>query len=202
MIIRGGKPIFFKNAKAAEYQRTIKVLAKAHRPENPFDGPLVVDFVFIIPRPARLNRKSDPDGLIPCPARPDRDNLQKGTQDALSDFWIDDGQIFDGRTAKFYAEKNGDARIIVTIRNAEVSDGGPLATALDLSEIDDTKSDDHIALQLANLVLRKDVVRLAKENAELKRLAGLSVKHRWHAAGEVALDKLADYLPNDQMRDG
>ena len=70
------------------------------------------------------------------------------------------------------------------------------ATALDLSEIDDTKSDDHIALQLANLVLRKDVVRLAKENAELKRLAGLSVKHRWHAAGEVALDKLADFLSN------
>ena len=77
-----------------------------------------------------------------------------------------------------------------------------IPNALDLSEIDDTKSDDHIALQLANLVLRKDVVRLAKENAELKRLAGLSVKHRWHAAGEVALDKLADYLPNDQMRDG
>ena len=24
-----------------------------------------------------------------------------------------------------------------------------------------------------------------------------TVKHRWHAAGEVALDKLADYLSND-----
>jgi Holliday junction resolvase RusA-like endonuclease len=116
MIIRGGKPLFFKNAKAAEYQRTIKVLAKEYAPTEPFSGPLIVDFVFIIARPGRLNRKSDPAGLIPCPARPDRDNLQKGTQDALSDFWIDDGQIYDGRTAKFYAEKDGDPRIIVTIR--------------------------------------------------------------------------------------
>ena len=123
MVIRGGRPLFFKNAKAAEYQRTIKVLAKSHIPSEPLTGPLIVDFIFIIPRPGRLNRKSDPDGLIPCPARPDRDNLQKGTQDALSDFWIDDGQIFDGRTAKFYAEKGGDARIIVTISrpNAVVS---------------------------------------------------------------------------------
>jgi Holliday junction resolvase RusA-like endonuclease len=30
-------------------------------------------------------------------------------------FWLDDGQIFDGRTTKYYAEKNGDARILVTV---------------------------------------------------------------------------------------
>jgi hypothetical protein len=68
------------------------------------------------------------------------------------------------------------------------------ATALDLSEIDDTKSDDHIALQVANIVLRKDVIRLAKESSEIRRLAGHAVKHRGHVAGDVALDKLAIYL--------
>ena len=122
MIIRGGRPHFFKNKAASEYHTAIKALSHQYRPQEPLTGPLIVDFIFIIPRPGRLNRKSDPSGLIPCPARPDRDNLQKGTQDALSDFWIDDGQIFDGRTAKFYAEKGGDARIIVSIRNTELTD--------------------------------------------------------------------------------
>lgn len=115
MIIRNGKPMFFKAKEAESYQKTIRTLAAPHRPKKPLAGPLVVDFVFILPRPARLMRKADPAGLIPCPARPDRDNLQKGTQDALSDFWEDDGQIFDGRTSKLYAEKDGQPRILVLI---------------------------------------------------------------------------------------
>jgi Holliday junction resolvase RusA-like endonuclease len=125
------RPRFFKSSKAGSYQKAIKVLAKEHLPPYPLTGPLIVDFIFILPRPGRLNRKSDPDGLIPCPARPDRDNLQKGTQDALSDFWIDDGQIFDGRTAKFYAEKGGGARIIVRIRNAQEEVSPPATGAGD-----------------------------------------------------------------------
>ena len=120
MIIRGGRPTFFKNAKAKAYGDAIKALSRQHMPQEPLEGPLAVDFIFILPRPSRLNRKSDPAGLIPCPARPDRDNLQKGTQDALADFWIDDGQIFDGRTAKFYAEKGGTPRILVRIRQPQI----------------------------------------------------------------------------------
>ena len=118
MMIRNGKPMFFKAKSAESYQRTIRALASPHRPKEPLAGPLKVDFVFVLPRPARLMRKADPEGLIACPARPDRDNLQKGTQDALSDFWNDDGQIYDGRTAKFYAEKGGQPRISVTIWEA------------------------------------------------------------------------------------
>jgi len=62
-------------------------------------------------------RKSDPDGWIPHTKRPDRDNLIKGTQDGLSaaGFWLDDSQIFAGEPLKYYAEKGGDARIIVRI---------------------------------------------------------------------------------------
>lgn len=118
IFISGGKPRFFKTTAASNYQQMVRILAMTHRPTTPLTGPLIVDFTFIIRRPKKLMRKSDPEGLIPCPARPDRDNLQKGTQDALSDFWIDDGQIYDGRTAKFYAEKDGEPRIIVTIKEA------------------------------------------------------------------------------------
>ena len=118
MIIRNNKPIFFKAKSAEGYQKTIRALAIPYRPSEPLTGPLIVDFTLILPRPGRLNRKCDFAGLIPCDARPDRDNLQKGTQDALADFWIDDGQIFSGETSKYYAEKGGDPRIIVEIKTA------------------------------------------------------------------------------------
>lgn len=111
-----GRPMMFKDARAKKYQEVVRLMARQHCPSTPLTGPLVVDFAFILPRPQKLRRNADPDGLIPCPSRPDRDNLQKGTQDALSDFWNDDAQIFDGRTTKFYAEKNGAPRIIVTIK--------------------------------------------------------------------------------------
>ena len=116
IVIRNGKPLFFKARAAEDYQSMIRLLARKYRPASPLEGPLSVDFVFVLPRPGKLCRKSDPEGLIPCAARPDRDNLQKGTQDALSEFWMDDGQIYDGRTVKYYAEKAGEPRIIVRIQ--------------------------------------------------------------------------------------
>ena len=115
LMVRAGKPMFFKTAQASSYQRTIALLAKQFQPKTPIEGPIKVDFIFILSRPKRLLRKSDPEGLIPHDQRPDRDNLQKGTQDALRAFWHDDGQIYAGETHKFYAEKNGTAQIIVYI---------------------------------------------------------------------------------------
>jgi hypothetical protein len=46
--------------------------------------------------------------------------LVKGTQDGLSaaGFWVNDAQIFDGRVAKYYAERGGKPRIIVAIEEA------------------------------------------------------------------------------------
>jgi Holliday junction resolvase RusA-like endonuclease len=68
-----------------------------------------LDLTFILPRPKNLMRKSHPEGRIPHTKRPDRDNLVKVTQDGLSaaGFWVDDVQVFDGRVAKYYAERGG-----------------------------------------------------------------------------------------------
>lgn len=116
--IRNGKPIFFKTGKASSYQSTITLLARKYAPQQPLEGPISVDFIFILPRPKSLFRKSDPAGLIPCDKRPDIDNMRKGTQDAIKGFWKDDGQIYSGETMKFYAEKDNSARIIVSISKA------------------------------------------------------------------------------------
>ncbi len=122
LVIVGGRPRFFLNSKAKKYHADIALFVRQHVPPVPLVGPLRVDMAFVLPRPASLNRKADPEGLIPMAKRPDRDNLVKGTQDALSaaGFWIDDAQICDGRIAKFYAEKGGVARIEVSVEEIKV----------------------------------------------------------------------------------
>jgi len=114
--------MFFKNKAAQGYQDTIALLSRQYAPKTPHPEPLRVDFRFVLPRPQRLNRKQDPSGLVPCSVRPDRDNLQKSTQDSLIGFWFDDAQIVSGETSKFYAEKEGSARIEVVISRHETAD--------------------------------------------------------------------------------
>lgn len=114
---RGGKPIIFSSKRKKDYQFLVQAAAARYRPNRPITGPVRLDLTFVLPRPKCLLRKCDPDGLIPHTRRPDRDNLVKGTQDGLSlaGFWLDDAQICDGRTLKFYAERNGQPRIVVSI---------------------------------------------------------------------------------------
>jgi Holliday junction resolvase RusA-like endonuclease len=114
---KGGKAIIFSSKRKKNYQFVVQAAASRYRPSRPITGPVKLDLIFILPRPKRLMGTSDPDGWIPHPKRPDRDNLVKGTQDALSaaGFWLDDAQICDGRTAKYYAERGGSPRIIVSI---------------------------------------------------------------------------------------
>ena len=114
---QGGKAIIFSSKRKKDYQFLVRAAALRYRPSSPITGPVKLDLTFILPRPRALMRKSDADGWIPHPKRPDRDNLVKGTQDGLSaaGFWLDDSQIFDGRTVKYYAERGGDPRIIVSI---------------------------------------------------------------------------------------
>lgn len=114
---KAGKAFIFSSKRKSGYQLQVAAEASRFRPQRPFAGPIRLDLTFILPRPQSLMRKSDPDGWIPHTKRPDRDNLIKGTQDGLSSagFWLDDSQIFAGEPLKYYAEKGGDARIIVRI---------------------------------------------------------------------------------------
>jgi Holliday junction resolvase RusA-like endonuclease len=118
MMVRNGRVQFFKTSEATRYQGTIAAFARPHTPQEPLEEPLIVDFIFILPRPQRLNTKSHHPGRIPCDKRPDRDNLVKGTQDALKGFWKDDGQIFDGRIGKYYAAMNEQPHIEIRIETA------------------------------------------------------------------------------------
>jgi Holliday junction resolvase RusA-like endonuclease len=114
-VSKSGKPVFFKNKRTTTYLDSIRILARIHKPKVPLAGPLGVEFRFVMKRPGRLCRKADPEGRIWADTRPDWDNLVKGTQDALADFWGDDSQICYARVLKQYASKGEAPHITVTI---------------------------------------------------------------------------------------
>jgi len=72
----------------------------------------------ILPRPKNLSRKKDPDGLVFCPKRPDLDNLVKAVTDAMMAGGVlrDDAQIVAIQAQKLYAEKDGEPRTVIRVR--------------------------------------------------------------------------------------
>jgi len=114
-VSKTGKPVFFKNKRTQAYLDAIRALAHPYKPAVPLSGPLDVEFRFVMRRPGRLSRKSDPEFRLWSTVRPDWDNLVKGTQDALADFWEDDAQICHARVLKQYAAKGEKPHIQVSI---------------------------------------------------------------------------------------
>src|SRR5690606_41336553 len=107
------------------YKAPVMLAARQAGVNKPMEGPLCVDIDFYLPRPKRLMRKKDPAGPIPHTARPDRDNLEKATTDALKGLaWRDDSQICDGRVRKWYAEKDGVPRVEIKIGRASCRERG------------------------------------------------------------------------------
>jgi Holliday junction resolvase RusA-like endonuclease len=119
MIIRHGRPVFFKTKRASDYQSIIRLFARKYRPVAPWECPITLCVTYYLERPARLNKKSITTDPIPHDKRPDLDNLQKGTQDALEGFWLDDAQICSMHLFKRYCEKGGSPRIVITILPSE-----------------------------------------------------------------------------------
>lgn len=116
-----GRPIICTTKRKGSYQSMVAALAWQYRPAEPWTGAIRLDTTFIVARPQSMMGAKFPDGLIPMTRRPDRDNLQKGTQDALKPcgFWKDDSQIYTGSITKFYAEKNGAPRIVVEMEEVK-----------------------------------------------------------------------------------
>lgn len=93
------------------------VLAAAWGGRPTLTGPVRVDVLVVLARPARLRRRKDPAGLIPAPVRPDGSNAQKAIEDAVTKagVWADDGQVVEWSGRKMYAERDGAPRVEVTI---------------------------------------------------------------------------------------
>lgn len=90
--------------------------AEAWKPNKIHDGLLRIDMEFVFPRPKRLTWKKRPMPRCPHASKPDKDNCEKFVLDALkSVIFLDDAQVFDGRTTKWYASGDESPHTRITI---------------------------------------------------------------------------------------
>ncbi len=97
-----------------DYEAQVYEAAKPHFHE-PITEPSHIYIEAIFPRPKRLMAKRHPDGLIPHDKRPDLDNLAKAVMDGIGPLLSDDAIITKMTASKYYAERGGEARTLVTI---------------------------------------------------------------------------------------
>ena len=110
--IRRGKVHHYNDAEKVGYQNHIILESKHHAPRIPFKEPLVVEYLFLLPR-----AKSNED-IFPHRIKPDVLNLAKHTEDALTKagFWVDDKQVIDMSIRKRFVEPGLPPRIEITIK--------------------------------------------------------------------------------------
>ena len=115
--VRTGKGRTFTDSASRSWMATVaQFAAAAHRGRPPMEGPLELGVVAVMPRPKRLMRKSDPDGLVWCPSKPACANIVKAVCDGMRSVWRDDAQLSRLGVEKFYAEKTGTPRVEVACR--------------------------------------------------------------------------------------
>ncbi len=97
------------------YEAKVATLARPAGVQ-PLEGPVMVVLTFVLPRPLRLGRRSDPDDEIPAPARPDLDNLVKSVLDGLNGVaWADDGAVTPVMARKRYTAKGRAPEVRVSL---------------------------------------------------------------------------------------
>lgn len=83
---------------------------------RPAQGAVRVEVVAYLPRPQRLCRRIDPEGVLPAMCKPDADNIVKAILDALTGIaYADDNHVADFRVRKLYHAKGGQPQTVVTI---------------------------------------------------------------------------------------
>lgn len=127
--VRGGKAHAYTPKKTKTFEASVAMVAATHIKER-YTGPLRVDILAVLPRPKRLMRAKDAEGLVWAPKRPDQDNLRKAILDGLATCYDDDAQVCAGQTFKVYAEKTGKSRTVIAITplESEAAQYPPLVT--------------------------------------------------------------------------
>jgi len=119
----GGKVVarVFEAGTAEAWKADVIRCGEPHRPESPIEGPVSVEIDFMLPRPKRLMRRKDPDGVMWATCKPDVDNLSKAVLDALTTdgWWRDDAQVVESTTRKVYHAKDGTPGALVCIEQIE-----------------------------------------------------------------------------------
>ena len=103
-----------------KFKADVRAVASA-RFDTPSNGPVMVDVLFLMPRPKRLVWKTRDMPRVPCDRKPDIDNLVKSLLDALTGIvWFDDSQVTGLVAAKCYASGHEKPGIEVVISAGEL----------------------------------------------------------------------------------
>lgn len=115
--LRGGRLGVFAPDDAKVWRQLVALAAAPHCPASPIDAPMRVRIDCFMERPKKLHRKKDPRGPLPCPTRPDCDNLAKSTLDSLTQlgWWTDDARVVELHVTKQYHAIGGRPGALITI---------------------------------------------------------------------------------------
>lgn len=91
----------WRAAVKAAYQMAVQETADG----SVFDGPVFVEAIYYLDRPASVTKKKRPFPAVP----PDLDKLDRGLFDALTEagVWKDDALVVKSHTRKLYADDRG-----------------------------------------------------------------------------------------------
>ena len=124
----------YKDREQARYEEQLMQLLVRHRPERPFEGPVVLGITAYLPIPRSKPawwKEAAEKGMVFPTGRPDYDNLVKNLKDCMTRlaFWRDDSQVIGyDRPAKLYS---ANPRWEITVR--EIRQPGTKAEYMEMT---------------------------------------------------------------------
>lgn len=105
-----------------DYKASVRMAASQAYQGAPLPGPLRMNIVFVFPRTNGQIWKKKPMPRIYHSKRPDRDNIEKSTLDALKGFlFIDDCQVCCGEVQKVIAAGDEQPHVEITVEELSLT---------------------------------------------------------------------------------
>lgn len=126
MMIRNGKPMFFKNKDAKQAQESLIALCQPFAPSQPIEDPVALLVEFTFPWRASEPKWRRQLGRVAHDKRPDCDNLVKMLGDVLTQlkFYRDDAQVAQLTVTKAWGYRPG-----IRVSISEISRRGSIKRA-------------------------------------------------------------------------
>lgn len=111
-----------KDEPIADYQKNVRSAAYRIFQGMPWECPISLDILFLMPRPQKSVWKSKPMPRYPHTAKPDVDNLTKGIKDALNGVvYRDDSQVANIHSSKWVCAGGENPKTIIKLSKIESS---------------------------------------------------------------------------------
>lgn len=109
-----------ENHAIQDYRKRVRGAAYEVFLGTPWQCPVYLEILFLMPRPKNKIWKTKPMPRYPHTSVPDKDNLEKGVKDALKGVvYRDDSQVADGRVSKWVCAGGETPKTIIKLAKIE-----------------------------------------------------------------------------------